>query len=434
MRKFATIVIPYLHTPVWIQTCIASFKKFKNERDFDILIVDNSIYGRGESIKAITETPLGEGVKVILQEKRLPDGRHYPTHGAGIDYGMQFVETPYIFATESDVTAARDGWLDWYASFVQDEGTAMVGWFWPERYYINPSWTLLNMRILRMIDVEIQNNKETIFVKGPGYQERFQQEHFKFTIESGLLGPFSEIRGFTNHIDRPGYVNEQVPWYGHDTGSWLYYRLSNQYECARVPGGTVQIPDWQEIGAQPTKYQFVGPSEEEAYLFHHSAGSVSHNFEKHLTMCEWESKCLEWWLRREYRLWEEMVPEDIRRESLEKGFIPDFNKQLERALKSIHVMRVGDKVRAYHHEVVAQILGELPEYHVPGEGLDGEVTGWDADLGGYIVRFEGGKPPDDEETRKAREAHFGRAVDYFRLREEDGQWYAVFNPHSLIKR
>ena len=194
------------------------------------------------------------------------------------------------------------------------------------------------------------------------------------------------------------------------------------------------MPDWQAIGAQPTKYQFVGPSEAEAYLLHHGAGTVSHNYEKHLVITEWEALCLEWWLKREYRLWEEVVPEFVRQESLAKGFIPSFDVQLAKAMKSVHIIRIGDKVRAYHYEMVQQILGEAEEYKIPGEGLDGEVTGWDPDAGGFIVRFENGKPPDDEATQEARRYHFGNANPYTNIREENGQWYAVFNPHSLIKR
>jgi hypothetical protein len=413
--KYCSIVVPYAHTPVWIQICVAAFKAFKNDRDADILIVDNCLYGRGESIKAITETALGEGVTVIPQCKQVADGRYYTSHAAGIDYAIPFIKTPYMFSTESDVTPVRDGWLDWYASFVQDEGTAMVGWFWPARHYINPSWTLLNMRILRLIEAEVKNNKETTFVKGEGYRERFKQEHWESLIKDDLLGPFSEVRGFNNGLDIPGGVNHNVPAYGHDTGSWLYYRLSNQYECVRVPGDEVPMPDYQAIGAQPTKYQFVGPSEAEAYLLHHGAGTVSHNYEKHLIFTEWEALCIEWWLRREYRLWEEIVPEFVRKESLNKGLIPKFEDQLARALKSVHVLRIGDKVRAYPWSCHAQILGEAEESDA---GMNAEVTGWDSDLGGYIARFENGKPPEG----------------YHRLIEINGEWYATFHPSALIKR
>jgi len=434
MTKYATAVIPYCHTPVWIQICVAAFKEFKNDRDLEIMVIDNYTYGRGETIKAITETALGEGVKVIPQGKQVTDGRYYTSHASAIDYAVQFIETPYMFATESDVTPVRDGWLDWYASFVQDEGTAMVGWYWPERHYINPSWTLLNMRILRMIAEEIRNNRETVFVKGEGYRERFNQEHWKDLIEQGMFGPFSEMRGFTNGLDIPGGINHQVPAYGHDTGSWLYYRLSNQYECARVPGGTVLIPDWQAIGAPPQDYQFVGPSEAEAYLKHHCAGTVSHNFEKQLIITEWEALCLEWWMKREYRLWEEIVPEFVRKESIAKGLIPKLEDQMAQANRSVHILRPGDKVRAYHYEMCESIRGQVEEYKIPGTGLDGEIVGWNGDLGGFVVRFENGKPPNDEETKKARCLHFGHAPEYFRLHEIDGQWYAVFHPHMLVKR
>ena len=80
MTKYATAVIPYCHTPVWIQICVAAFKEFKNDRDLEIMVIDNCTYGRGETIKAITETALGEGVKVIPQGKQVTDGRYYTSH------------------------------------------------------------------------------------------------------------------------------------------------------------------------------------------------------------------------------------------------------------------------------------------------------------------------------------------------------------------
>lgn len=175
-KKFCTCVIPFAYTPVWIQTCIASFKAVKNSLDAEIMVIDNSETDRrGLDIRALAETSLGEGVKVIPQGKRFEDGRYYTSHASALDYAIGFIETPYMFVTESDVTADRDGWLDWFASRLRDEAVAMVGWFWPGRKYINPSHTLLNMRILRMIEAEVRNNRETTFVWGKGYAQRFEQ-------------------------------------------------------------------------------------------------------------------------------------------------------------------------------------------------------------------------------------------------------------------
>lgn len=422
MTNFATIVIPFAYNRLWLQTCIASFKAFKNGPGADIIVIDNAEREdrRGIDVKVLTETSLGEGIRVIPQGYRIPDGRYYATHGSALNYALGFVETPYIFATESDVTIARDGWLDWYASRIRDDATAMVGWFWPGRQYINPSQTLLNMKILRMIDAEVRNNKIPIFVWGKNGENRFQQDHWKWQIESGFMGPFNEIRGFSVDPSRPDT---------HDTGSWLYFRLRQQYECAEVPGREIAIPNWQELRCAPTKYQYIGDSEDQAYLFHHSAGTVSHDYEKHLVVVEWQSYCVEWWLRREYRLWEEIVPEFIRKETLSKGLVPPLEKELERALKRIHVVRVGDKVRAYHAEVERYIDGTLPEPNNPGDGLNATVVGFDSGEGVYIIQFEGGDPGGDVNL-KYNQA--GGA--YYKQRMENGKWYANSHAKWLVKR
>jgi hypothetical protein len=412
MTKYATVVIPFSHTPVWLQTCLASFKAHSNSRDVQIVVIDNSQEDRrGIDTRCITETSLGEGVRIIPQGKRLPDGRLYATHASALDYAIQFVDTPYMFITETDVTAHRDGWLDWYASRATDEGVAMVGWYWPVRRYINPTHTLLNTRILRTIELEVKNNKETVFVSGRDYHDRFEQAHWKYLIESGLFGPFCEVRGFL------GNQNTPLWWLcSHDTGSWIYYRLSGQYECPRVPGEEIPILNWKELRCNPQK-QYVGESDEGAYLRHHQAGTVSHDFEKHLVMVEWQSYCLEGWIKREYELWEEMVPEHIRKESLDKGYVPRFEDIRDKALRHLHIIKLGDKVRAYPFEVVDVIMGNKPEETIISQSSNAEMVGYNDITGGMIVRFD--------------ENPIGT---YTSIREENGSWLADINPNSMIRR
>jgi hypothetical protein len=422
MNKFATIVIPFAYNRLWLQTCIASFRAFKNSLDAEIMVIDNSEgKNRSVDIKVLTETLLGEGIKIIPQGYRMPDGRLYATHASALNYAMQLIDTPYMFATESDVTIARDGWLDWYASRLRDDAVAMVGWFWPGRQYINPSQTLLDMKILWMISAEIKNNKGTLFVWGKNNEHRFRKDHcgWDWQIENGLMGPFNEVRGFSVDAERPDT---------HDTGSWLYFRLRQQYECARVPGEEIPIPNWRELRCAPTKYQYIGDSEDNAYLFHHSAGTVSHDYEKHLVTVEWQSYCVEWWLRREYRLWHEIVPEFIRKQTIDLGLVPPLEQEIQKALRRIHIITIGDKVRAYHGEVEKYIDGTLPEPNRPGDGLNAEVVGFDQEEGTFIIEFE--ENPGGDTTLRRNE--MGGA--YYKQRMEGGKWYANSHPKWLVKR
>ena len=82
------------------------------------------------------------------------------------------------------------------------------------------------------------------------------------------------------------------------------------------------------------KLAYYGDSEQDAYIIHYWAGGVSHGFEVGI-IGGWAGKCVEWWLRREHQLWLEVVPEDIRKDSIDKGIVPNFEEELKFALSKV---------------------------------------------------------------------------------------------------
>ncbi|MCK9544198.1 MAG: glycosyltransferase [Novosphingobium sp.] len=321
MSKFATVVIPFAYTPRWGQIVISSLKKFKNEKDFDILLMNNS--PEHPAIKAIAETQIGEGVKI-----HIPERASMRWHSGALDTAINMIDTPYMFALETDVTVMRDGWLDWYAGKIHDQYTAMVGWYWYDkrfpddyRHYINPSATLYRTELLKRLWQECTSNKDEIISYGMNYEKRKLSEHTATMIRNGEIGPFSDSRGFFQ-VDAPAPRPDK--WY-QEPGAWIYSRLAHQYECIKLLGELLYNP----AGQQPEVIcNYYGNSLQEAYVIHHWAGTVSHNYDKHPVSTPWEKMAQSWWLEREFRLWKEWVPEDIREYSIKEGLIKTEQEEI----------------------------------------------------------------------------------------------------------
>lgn len=323
---YATVVIPHWLSPRWLQICIASMKATKNEKDYDVWVIDNS--PGHASIKAI-DNRLGEGIEI----KEVP--KLMQTPALALDFAIDHVETPWLFSAEIDIRFMKDNWLDWYASYAKDEYVAMVGWYWKVteeddgRHYIAPAATLYNTEVLKILKAECIANKQLVQSYGLNYEKRIPitaTGAVEEMIKIGQWGPFAERRGFLNSSPF-----DRLNVYWHDTGSWLFCRAECQWECVRIPGEWIQQPI---INSPNVKLTYYGPSEVDAYIIHYWAGGVSHSFEVGF-MVGWTNKCVEWWLRREHKLWEEVVPEDIRNDSIAKGIIPDLEEEIKFALTKV---------------------------------------------------------------------------------------------------
>ena len=380
MTKYATIIIPYALTPRWAQIVIASLKEHKNTKECEIYIGDNS-YSRWPStipeelkdkshaqfywgdnrggLKCITETSLGEGINIIntnLYYGATKDHRMYPGNACdvGLDIADTITKTPYLFTLDSDTSVNRDDWLDWYASFMKDDYVAMAGFWWnhPNRFIINPCATLYNMRILKKLREETRNNQEPVICYGKDNEKRLDYTG-KFISDTGLdmwtdriirgYGPFTEQRGFFHNIkiftgpfglkdwNRDYWAKDFDGKAGHEHGSWLYNRAVNQWECVAVPGAwnnLVGTVDEKTVKMDETG-SYYGDSVKDAYVWHYWGGTGAHSFKMGINAnASMQEALVQWCLVREYELWKKFVPEFIRKESLEKGYIEDFDNEL----------------------------------------------------------------------------------------------------------
>lgn len=327
----ATVVIPHAFVTRWLQTSVATLKQHKNNATFDILVVDNSI--PHPSIKGIVETSLGEGVRVVPPQDPAHGG-----HQMALDHAIDLVDTPWFVAWETDVRVMRDGWLDWLLSFIKDDYVAIVGWYWSigiddNRHYISPAGALYRTSVLKRLKRECLNNKDLAVCWGRDMSKRidlakeYPNTAGKFIAEENW-GPFVECRGFGNVYPFPR--DQWVP----EPGNWIYNRCAMQWECIHVPGEMVPSEPSEAAIGLPHKYTYVGPSEKEAYFCHYWAGSVSHNFEKH-KIPPWDAAKLPFWLGREHKIWNEVVPEDVRKKTLENGWAIPYDQEYAYAISRV---------------------------------------------------------------------------------------------------
>lgn len=380
MAKFATVVIPFAYTQRWGQISLASLKKFKNERDFDILVMNNSPHV--DAIKALTDTSLGDGVKFHIPEKH-----RQRWHAGSLDRAISMIDTPYMFTMETDCTVNRDGWLDWYASLLPDKYAAMAGYFWKDpslrtddgRHYINSSGTIYRTEVLLRLLDECTSNKDEVISYGMNCEKRMEHDVTMTMIREGELGPFSDSRGFFQ-VDAPAPRPDK--WW-HEPGSWLYCRCKNQYECIKVAGGLVKNPQ----GMQPeVNHSYCGHDANNPFLVHYFGGTVSHNYEKHLVTTPWEVMASKWWLRREMDMWEAWVPQDVREYSIKNGLVRSIEEDLEYARRRMHLLEPGMHVRVYRSNATDYITKEKPEPNNPDDGLLAYFAFWEGN--GMRVVFE----------------------------------------------
>jgi hypothetical protein len=329
--KAVTCVIPHAYTVRWTQITVQSLLQHRNDADMDILIVDNSPIGN-PSIRGITETPYGEKVRVVPSKDLVNTG-----HQLALDHAIDLVDTPWFLSWETDVRAMRDGWLDWMLSHVKDDFVAMAGWYWDAgfedgRHYISPAGALYRTSVLKSLKEECLRNKDLSVCYGRDMSKRINlATEYPHTagmlIPQGNWGPFSECRGFGNVYPFPE-VEQWTP----EPGNWIFNRCEMQWECVRLPGGMVMNEQAQETGI-PHKHTFVGPFED-PYFIHYWGGTVSHNFDKH-NIYDFDIPKLWWWLRREYDMWEAVVPEEIRRQTIDMGIVRPIDDELAYAMTKV---------------------------------------------------------------------------------------------------
>src|SRR5262245_2019615 len=105
-----SIIFSHWNTWRWTAVAVYFLKKYQFPIEHEILVANNSV--DSPSIKCLTETPLGEGVKIIEGEK------DFQSHGRGNELCMHHATGSHVLFSESDAFPIRDNWGNDYIKAV----------------------------------------------------------------------------------------------------------------------------------------------------------------------------------------------------------------------------------------------------------------------------------------------------------------------------
>ena len=302
------IGMTHAHTPKWTQVAVNSLKQNRNDVENDVYIACSN--PSSPSIKAITETALGDGVTTIDVTRRIH------SHATGLETILELIADKgydYMFCMETDCRAMKPGWLDWFVNFVKDDPKkGIAGFFWHEgdhHYNINPSGTLYRMDMLLQYHKEVRENKEGVF-----YHPRGNKEDTVPGMDSSIknvVGCFAETRGIKNPTDlQKDIILKGVPeaaWF--EPGQWLYARLQGEWGEVKVPCDHIYM---QYPGHTAPEGTYYGGKADPQFL-HYWGGSRAYDWKKHRVDDNFVRSCAPAWIAREDRIWKETVPEEHRR-------------------------------------------------------------------------------------------------------------------------
>ena len=336
-KSVITVVIPHCLTVKWTQICIASMEEFKNDVPYDILIIDNSPKHMRSGLEGITKTCLGEGV-------RIEDNKYSVRgHAGALDYGLSIIDTPYLFASETDCQALRDHFLDRFVDKMKDKYVAMAGWYWPgfDREYIHCGGCLYSTDIVNKIKELLKFNTNYMICYGTDLKKRKMLDQTIINeIHDPLHGPFSELRGFQEI-----WSFRDIKWY-QEPGAWLYYRCRSEYECVEMPG-LLTYHENPHVGSGTWFIDNQTDSEEDSFFVHHWGGTVSHAWETRKVIMDWERKALPYWIEREDRIWRKVVPAAARNKVLQMGLVKSGDEEIDFILNHPNVKDVKQEEIIY---------------------------------------------------------------------------------------
>src|SRR5882724_955958 len=141
MKKIV-VAVPHSHSWFWTQACVSSLVRCPPRADgfaVVVAVVDNSPWS--PAIKGVTETRLGEYVRVV------PNHKSNKFHASALDCVVETMDFDYLMALETDVLALSPGWLQWFVD--QMRGTDFAVGMWHHEQFVNPSCTLYRGSVLK---------------------------------------------------------------------------------------------------------------------------------------------------------------------------------------------------------------------------------------------------------------------------------------------
>jgi len=259
MKKLSIIAASY-KTPIWTAIMVAAFKKYPFSIESELILCDNA--PDHPAIRSITETSLGEGVKIIQGDPK------FPSHGRGYDKAYEASDGDWIMCTETDAFPIMHGWSENWIKCAADFD--MIGPMVPQSsgLYMHPAGCCYRREVIERAQHWQQAHKQWVFVPGAGAMLKTHPKACHVVAHEDWLkemlvphdmqeqidlwkqaGPFQEMRSFDEddsfetYSDRKGIEHfEPQPGkmaynrIGYESGQWLHYFAEKHgFRCLRTP-------------------------------------------------------------------------------------------------------------------------------------------------------------------------------------------------------
>ncbi len=342
MKKIV-VVVPHSHTWFWTQTCLASLVRNPPRAEgyeAVIVVVDNSPWS--PAIRGITDIawPLlatthfkegvypqeYRGVEVVLNTKS------NKFHASALDFVVENYDFDYLMALETDVLALRPTWLQWFVDQMRPTDYA-VG-HWHHEQFVNPSCTLYRGSVLRDMAKWCRASTEPgtlrwgpLFGRSQPIADRQPERDYQGWYDdnvSWVAGPFADKRGWPAGMElreRPSGQDKGPGWYepGQMLHHWAVEAGYTYTVCSSLTTEVDGVPVQTLYGAampDPLRQLSAAEMMGNAETVHLWGGTRALDIIKHDVTCQFVKSHTPGWLAREARFWREIVPSDVRAQTL----------------------------------------------------------------------------------------------------------------------
>jgi hypothetical protein len=266
-----SIILVHFKTWRWTAAAIHFFKTFPFACEHEVIVTDNS--PGHPSIKCLTETDLGEGVKIVQGQA------DFPSHGKGYFHAYKEATGDWIFTAESDSFPLNPDWSLPYISAAEEFDFIAPIMPMAAGTYGHPAGALVNRKVLDQHQVWRESLKDWIFIPDAapalgispqGYHVAIRKDALQATATPQTkiwedvalwapdVGPWQEMRSFDDddfatYGQRTGITNwEPQPdrrvhlRIGYEPGQHLwYFAKSHGVKCFEAPVHIEWMPGWE---------------------------------------------------------------------------------------------------------------------------------------------------------------------------------------------
>lgn len=245
MKKLS-IIISHFKSWEWTSVCLWHFRKYPPPVPHEIIVINNSPIG-DHSISVLTQTALGDGVKVY------PGRQDFPSHGMGYDVAYQQSSGDWIFCSETDSFPIHE---DWFLEYLKHSShAALIGPIVAQSSgpYLHPAGALYKRELIESAIQWQKEHSNWLFIPGAAKVLGLSDEAFHVVAEESWLegqdlpddfrkalelwesvGPFQEMRAFRDDSFQTYGQRTEAPLdpigdqktflrIGLEAGQWLHW-------------------------------------------------------------------------------------------------------------------------------------------------------------------------------------------------------------------